>query len=76
MRYLIGVKSGITYAISHYYAKIKVDSYNSLPLEKQLIFLNVIILFKSDFNKDKNKYYYNIFVEKGSYELPKNNDNK
>ena len=76
MRYLIGVKSGITYAISHYYAKIKVDSYNSLPLEKQLIFLNVIILFKSDFNKDKNNYYYNIFVEKGSYELPKNNDNK
>ena len=23
------------------------------------------------FNKDKNNYYYNILIEKGSYELPK-----
>ena len=35
--YIIGVKSGITYVISHYYGKIKVDdSYNSLPLEKKV----------------------------------------
>ena len=35
--YIIGVKSGITYVISHYYRKIKVDdSYNSLPLEKKV----------------------------------------
>ena len=32
IRYLISVKSGITYTISHTYAKIKVDSYNSLSL--------------------------------------------
>ena len=32
IRYLIKEKSGITYVISHYYAKIKVDSYDSLPL--------------------------------------------
>ena len=31
----MNVKSGITYIISHNYAKIKVDSYNSLPLEKK-----------------------------------------
>ena len=30
----MGVKSGITYVISHNYARIKVDSYDSLPLEK------------------------------------------
>ena len=30
IKYLIGVKSGITYAISPNYAKIKVDSYGSL----------------------------------------------
>ena len=30
-------------------------------------FHNVIILIKSVFNKNKNKYYYNIFLEKGSY---------
>ena len=30
IRYLIGVKVGITYAISHNYSKIKVDSYDSL----------------------------------------------
>ena len=23
------------------------------------------------FNKDKNNYYYNILLQKGSYELPK-----
>ena len=32
IRYLIGVKRGITYVIFHSYAKIKVDSYDSLPL--------------------------------------------
>ena len=31
-RYLIGLKSGITYVFIHYYTKIKVDSYDSLPL--------------------------------------------
>ena len=46
IRYLIAVKSGITYVISHNYAKITVDSYDSL------IFYNVIILIKSVFNKD------------------------
>ena len=35
IRYLIGVKSGITYDVSHNYAKIKAESYNSLPLEKR-----------------------------------------
>ena len=30
IRYLIGVKSGITYVISHNYAKIEVYSYDSL----------------------------------------------
>ena len=60
-RYLIGVKGGITYVISHIYAKIKVDSYNYLSLEK---ILTVIILIKSVFNKDENNYYYYIFLGK------------
>ena len=34
------------------------------------------MLIKSAFNKDKNNYYYNIFLGKCSYRLPKNNDNK
>ena len=32
--YLISVKSGIAYINFHNYATIKVDSYDSLPLEK------------------------------------------
>ena len=32
---------------------------------------NLILLIKSVFNKDKSNYYYNIFLEKASYELPK-----
>ena len=69
---LIGVKSGITHVISHNDAKIKVNSSNSLPLEKTLSFHNVIILMKSVFDKNKNNCYYNIFLEK----IPKNNNNK
>ena len=32
-----------------------------------LTFHNVIILIKPVVNKNENKYYYNIFLEKGSY---------
>ena len=46
IRYLIGVKSGITNVFSHSYSKIKVDSYDLLPLEKTLTFHNVIIHIK------------------------------
>ena len=34
------------------------------------MFHNVIILIRSVFNKNSN-YYYNIFLEKASFELPK-----
>ena len=37
IRYLIGVKIDITYIISHIYAKIKVDSYDS----KQWLFIKI-----------------------------------
>ena len=47
IRYLISVKNGITYIFFHNYAKIKVDSYNFLPLEKAMTFRNVIILIES-----------------------------
>ena len=35
MRYHVSAKIGIAYIISHNYAKIKVDSYDSLHLEKK-----------------------------------------
>ena len=53
IRYLIGVNSGITYVFSHNYAKIKIDSPDSLPLEKTSTFHNVIIHIKSVWNKDQ-----------------------
>ena len=56
IRYLISLKSSIT-CFSQYYAKIKVDSYNSFPIEKTLT-LHVITLIKSVLNKNKNHYYY------------------
>ena len=65
IRYLISQKGGITYVFSHYYAKI--DSYDSLPLEKTLTFHNVIILITSVFDKDKNKYYFNMSLEECSH---------
>ena len=36
IRYLISDKSGITYCINHNLTKIRIDSYNSLPIEKTL----------------------------------------
>ena len=36
IRYLISEKSGATYVFSHNYGIIKVDSYGSLPLEKNI----------------------------------------
>ena len=68
IRYLISEKSGITDSINHNFATIKIDSVNSLPAEKPLTFHNVVILFKSVVNKNKNNYYYNIFFKKGSCE--------
>ena len=66
IKYLISEKSGITDSINHNFARISIDSYDSLPFEKILTFHNVIILIKSVINKYKNHYYYNIFLEKGS----------
>ena len=57
--------------ISYNYVKIKVDSYGSLSQEKAIkLFHNVVILIKLVYNKDKNNYYYSIFLEKTSHELP------
>ena len=36
IRYLISQKSCITYIISHNFAKIKIDTFDSLPQEKTL----------------------------------------
>ena len=76
IRYFIGVKSGITYVNSHNYVKNKVNSYDSFALEKAVTLCYVLILNKSVFNKDKNNYYYNIFLEKSLNQLPKNNNYK
>ena len=61
INYLINEKSGITYSINHNFPRIRIDSYNSLPIEKTLIFHNVITLIKSVVNRNENNYYYIIF---------------
>ena len=58
IRCLISLKISITNIFSHYFAKIKVGSYDSSSKEKILTLYNVIILIKSVLNKDKNHYYY------------------
>ena len=68
IKYLISEKRGITDSIDHNFRKIRIYSYNSLPIEKIFTFHNVIILIKPVVNKNKNEYCYNIFLEKGSYE--------
>ena len=43
---LISLKSSITHIFPHYFEKIIVDSYDSLPIEKRLTLYSVIILLK------------------------------
>ena len=43
-RIKLSLKSGITYIFSRYFAKIKVNSYDFLPLKERLTLHNVIIL--------------------------------
>ena len=64
IRYFIGQKIDITYVIFHNYARVKIDSYDSLPLEKTLNLRNIIMLIRSVFDADQNRDYYNIFSEK------------
>ena len=71
IRYLLRLKSGEAYIFSHYFAKIEIDSYDSLPIEKRLTLYNVIIHIKSVLNKDEKHYNYKIFLEKCSYQLAK-----
>ena len=42
MKNLIGVKSGVAYVFPQTYARIKVGSYNALPLEETCRFSNVM----------------------------------
>ena len=66
IKYIISEKSGITDSINHSFARMRIDSYDSLTIEKIFTFLNVIILFKSFVNKIENNYYGNVFSEKAS----------
>ena len=72
IKYLISEKSGLTDSINLTFIRIRIDLYDSLPIEKILTSHNVIILIKSVVNKNKNEYYYNIFLEKGSYKSKSN----
>ena len=54
----------MTDSINHNFARSRIDSYDSLPIEKILTFHNVIMLIKSAVNKSKNEYYIIYFYKK------------
>ena len=56
IRYFRGQYHGITCVLFDNYARIKIDSYESFPLDKTLTLHNVIIFIKSVFNKDQIGY--------------------
>ena len=66
-KYVISEKSNITDGINLNFEKIGNYLYNSLLIAKILTFHNFIILIQSVVNKNKNNYYYNMFIEIGSY---------
>ena len=53
----------------HVVLKIKIYSNGSLSLEKTFTLHSFIILIKTVFNKYQNHYYYDVFLEIGSYQL-------
>ena len=67
IEYLISEKSDITNSVNYNFVKIRIGSYNTLPIKKTITFHKVITLIKSVINKNKNKYYNNILLEKCSY---------
>ena len=69
IRYLVSLKNGITYVFPYYYAKVKVDSFDSLPREKVLTLQNDIIYIKPVLNKGHNRYNYNTLFGKSVYQL-------
>ena len=69
---LINEKNDAKYIINHNFARTRIDSCNSLPIQKTLTF-HVIILITSVVNKNKNNSYLNTFLGKGSYEYNYNN---
>ena len=50
----VSEKSGITDSINYNFAKIRIDSYISLPIKKILTFHNVTILIKPVVNENNN----------------------
>ena len=49
---LISKKNDIADSINHNFGKIRIDSYNSLPIEKILAFHNIILVIKAVVNKN------------------------
>ena len=74
IKHLISEKSGITDSINHNFGRIRIDSYDSLPIEKILTFHNVMVLIKSVVNKNKNECYCNIFSERVLYKDKSNTE--
>ena len=64
IKYLISEESSIADSINHKSGEIRIDSYNYSAIEKILTFHNVIILIKSVVDKNKDNYYYNIFLKR------------
>ena len=62
IRYLISIKSGITYIFSHYFGNKLILMILFLPIEKRWTLHNVIIHIKPVLNKDKNHYYYKVLL--------------
>ena len=56
----MNLKNSITYIYFHTFAKTKVDSSDSLPIESILALHNVLIHSQLVLNKNKNYYYYKI----------------
>ena len=54
IKYLITEKSGVTNSIDHNVRKIRIDSYDSWPIEKILTLHDITELIKSVVYKNKN----------------------
>ena len=73
IKYLISKKVVLQIVLIIFLERSKLIHIILFLLKKIWAFHDVIIVIKSVVNKNENKYYYNISLEKGSYKYKANN---
>ena len=74
IKYLITEKIGITDSANHNFARIRIDSYNSLPIEKYWLFIMLHYSLSQLLARMKINTIITYFLKKGTYKDKSNTE--